>query len=123
MDAFETDALVAAQHRAGEHTYEDFLRKDLLSAGLAIWPAGLPDVQEPHTEDEVYIVMSGRGRIRVGQEDEPVGPGSVVYVATGVEHRFHAIEEDLHVLVFWAPPYGSRAANPAGGLPGEAAGR
>jgi hypothetical protein len=26
-------------------------------------------------------------------------------VATGVEHRFHNIEEDLRVLVFWAPPH------------------
>jgi mannose-6-phosphate isomerase-like protein (cupin superfamily) len=120
MDLFETAELVAAQDRPGEHTYEDFLRREELSLGLAIWPAGGEDHQQPHTEDEVYVVMEGRGRVRVAGEDRAVGPGSVLYVATGVEHRFHSVEEDLRVLVFWAPPYRSREG---GGVPGEAAGR
>ena len=109
MDAFETADLVAAQDQPGEHTYVDFLRKEMLSLGMAIWPAGGEDTQEPHTEDEVYIVMAGRGVIRVAQADRPVESGSVVYVGAGVEHRFHSVTDDLHVLVFWAPPYGSRA--------------
>ena len=120
MDAFETADLVVAQHRPGEHTYADFLRKEVLSLGFSIWPAGSDDSQQPHTEDEVYVVLSGRGQIRVAGEDRPVQPGSVVYVATGVEHRFHSIHEDLHVLVLWAPPYRSRAGASA---PGEAAAR
>jgi mannose-6-phosphate isomerase-like protein (cupin superfamily) len=120
MDAFETAELVAAQHRPGEHTYVDFLRKEMLSLGMSVWPAGGEDRQQPHTEDEVYVVMAGRGEIRVAGEDRPVEPGSVVYVAAGVEHRFHDVEEDLHVLVFWAPPYRSRADAAA---PGEAAAR
>jgi mannose-6-phosphate isomerase-like protein (cupin superfamily) len=120
MDAFETDDLVAAQHRPGEHTYTDFLRRETLSLGMSVWPAGGEDSQRPHTEDEVYVVMAGRGRITVAGEDRAVRAGSVVYVATGVEHRFHSVEEDLHVLVLWAPPYGSRAGASASG---EAAGR
>jgi mannose-6-phosphate isomerase-like protein (cupin superfamily) len=43
--------------------------------------------------------------IQVADENRPVGPGSVVYVAAGVEHHFHTIEEELRVLVFWAPPH------------------
>jgi mannose-6-phosphate isomerase-like protein (cupin superfamily) len=115
MDAFETSELVAAQDRPGEHTYVDFLRKEMLSLGMAVWPAGGEDTQEPHTEDEVYVVMAGRGEIRVAGEDRAVKPGSVVYVGAGVEHRFHSVAEDLHVLVFWAPPYRSRADAPARG--------
>jgi mannose-6-phosphate isomerase-like protein (cupin superfamily) len=122
MDAFETGELVAAQHRPGEHTYVDFLRKEMLSLGMSVWPAGGEDTQQPHTEDEVYVVMVGRGTIRVAGEDRPVGPGSVVYVGAGVEHRFHSVTEDLHVLVFWAPPYRSRTDAPAA-APGEAAAR
>jgi mannose-6-phosphate isomerase-like protein (cupin superfamily) len=109
MDAFEIPELVAAQDRPGEHTYVDFLRKEMLSLGMSVWPAGGEDTQEPHTEDEVYVVMAGRGEIRVAAEDRAVKPGSVVYVGAGVEHRFHSVAEDLHVLVFWAPPYRSRA--------------
>jgi mannose-6-phosphate isomerase-like protein (cupin superfamily) len=109
MDAFETDELVAAQDRPGEHTYVDFLRKEMLSLGMSVWPAGGEDTQQPHSEDEVYVVMAGRGTIRVAGEDRPVRPGSVVYVGAGVVHRFHSVTEDLHVLVFWAPPYRSRS--------------
>jgi len=118
MDAFETADLVAAQDQPGEHTYVDFLRKEMLSLGMAIWPAGGEDTQEPHLEDEVYVVMAGRGQIRVAGEDRAVSPGSVVYVGARVDHRFHSVEEDLQVLVFWAPPYGSRAGATA---PGEGA--
>jgi len=120
MDAFDTGELVAAQHRSGEHTYVDFLRREMLSLGMSVWPAGGEDGQQPHTEDEVYVVMAGRGRIRVGDEDRAVRAGSVVYVGASVEHRVHAVDDDLHVLVLWAPPRGARADPPA---PGEAAAR
>jgi mannose-6-phosphate isomerase-like protein (cupin superfamily) len=50
-------------------------------------------------------VIAGRGVIRVDGEDRGVKAGSLVFVAAGVEHRFHDIDEDLRVLVFWAPPH------------------
>ena len=50
-------------------------------------------------------MISGRGTIGVADEDRPVRAGSLVFVAARVEHRFHDIEEDLRVLVFWAPPH------------------
>jgi mannose-6-phosphate isomerase-like protein (cupin superfamily) len=87
------------------HGYVDFLASDLLSVGYAIWPAGGEDRQQPHEEDEVYHVVAGRGSIRVAGEDTTVGPGSIVYVPARVQHRFHSIEEELRVLVFWAPPH------------------
>jgi len=71
---------------------------------VARWPAGSVDGQEPHTEDEVYYVISGRARLSVADEDVAVGAGSIAYVAAGKEHRFHDIEENLEVTVFWAPP-------------------
>jgi mannose-6-phosphate isomerase-like protein (cupin superfamily) len=106
VDAFEVEDMIAAQE--GRREYAEFIRSDLLSLGLASWPAGSVDTQQPHTEDEVYYVVRGRARITVAGEDRPVATGSIVFVATGVEHRFHDIEEDLQVLVFWAPPRRSR---------------
>ncbi len=50
-------------------------------------------------------MITGRGTIWVADEDRPVRAGSLVFVAAQVEHRFHDIEEDLRVLVFWAPPH------------------
>ena len=105
MDAHEIPELDPQPRDADGHGYVDFLASDKLSVGLAIWPKGKPDRQRPHREDEVYYVIGGRATIQVGGEDRPVKAGSLVFVATGVEHRFHNIEEDLRVLVFWAPPH------------------
>ncbi|HSR24573.1 MAG TPA: cupin domain-containing protein, partial [Candidatus Eisenbacteria bacterium] len=109
--AFEVADLIAARTSSG-HEYADFIRSELLSVGLATWPAGAADTQQPHTEDEVYYVVGGRGRIAVAGEQRPVGPGSIVYVATGVDHRFTDLEEELQVLVFWAPARRSRRRAP-----------
>ena len=87
------------------HGYMDFLASKKLSVGLAIWPAGTVDRQRPHLEDEVYYVISGRATIEVAGEHRPVKAGSLVFVGAGVDHRFHDIEEDIRVLVFWAPPH------------------
>src|SRR3712207_4430718 len=83
--------------------YLEFLRVPSLSVGLYCLPAEGTDPQQPHTEDEVYYVVQGHATIRVAAEDRPVGPGSIVFVAAGVEHRFHTIQEDLVILVFFAP--------------------
>ena len=107
MDAFELSDLVARQAASGR-PYLEFITVPDLSVGLYVLRAGEPDLQQPHTEDEVYYVISGRGRISVGDEDRPVGPGSTVFVATGVPHRFHDITEDLTLFVAFGPAEGSR---------------
>ena len=67
------------------------------------------DGQQPHTEPEVYYVISGAATVTVGAEDRPVGSGSVVFVDAGVPHRFHSITADLTLLVFFAPAEYARA--------------
>lgn len=74
-----------------------------MSAGLYVLPAGAVDGQKPHTEDEVYVVMEGRGRFVAAGEDRAVRAGDVIYVRRGIEHRFHTIEAELRVLVLFAP--------------------
>jgi mannose-6-phosphate isomerase-like protein (cupin superfamily) len=113
MDAFELDELRTARAQAGR-AYLEFWRVPALSMGLYELPAGGVDPQQPHTEDEVYYVARGAGQIRVGGEDRAVTAGSVVFVAAGVEHRFHSIIEDLAILVFFAPAEYSLAGNAAG---------
>jgi mannose-6-phosphate isomerase-like protein (cupin superfamily) len=105
MQAHEIPELDPQPRDAQGHGYIDFLASEKLSVGLSVWPAGSIDRQRPHREDEVYYMISGRGVIRVAGEDRPVKGGSLVFVAAGVEHNFHDIEEDLRVLVFWAPPH------------------
>ena len=111
MHAFDLAELTAANQST---VYAEILNAGTLSLGLAIWPAGSVDTQQPHTEDEVYYVVRGRARITVDGEQRPVCPGSMIFVGIGVDHRFYDIEEDLAVLVFWAPQRHSRLI-PSGG--------
>lgn len=107
MEIFELADLLA-QRRAQGRLYLEFLHKGALSVGVYVLPAGGIDPQQPHSEDEVYYVVSGRARLQVGAEDGPVQAGSTIFVAAGVDHRFHDISEELTVLVFFAPAEYSR---------------
>jgi mannose-6-phosphate isomerase-like protein (cupin superfamily) len=92
------------QRRAQQgRRYLEFLRLAAMSAGVYTLPAGATDAQSPHREDELYYVVRGRARMKIGQLDEAVKEGSVLFVAAGVEHRFYDITEELVVLVFFAP--------------------
>ena len=110
MDAFELADLETRRAAAGR-PYLEFLRVPALSVGLYTLEAGAVDGQSPHTEDEVYVVMAGRAQVTVGDEARAVGPGSTIYVAAGVPHRFHDIVERLEILVVFAPPEDSLAAS------------
>jgi mannose-6-phosphate isomerase-like protein (cupin superfamily) len=83
--------------------YLEFLRVASMSAGLYVLPADGTDAQGPHQQDELYYVVRGKARIRAGTEDRAIGRGSLIFVAAVVEHRFYQIEEELEVLVFFAP--------------------
>jgi mannose-6-phosphate isomerase-like protein (cupin superfamily) len=96
------EARAEVQHRTGE-LYLEFLRRNSLSCGLYVLEPGADDPQEPHQEDEVYVVVGGRAQLMVAGQDHPVGPGSVLFVARTVPHRFHDVTERLSVLVFFAP--------------------
>jgi mannose-6-phosphate isomerase-like protein (cupin superfamily) len=99
---FHIDAL--ARHRAGKgKPYLEFLRVPAMSAGVYVLPAGGADPQKPHREDEMYYVVSGRARMQIGSENAEVRAGSVIFVEAETEHRFYDIEEELEVLVFFAP--------------------
>jgi len=90
MHAFEVAQLIQ-QRKDSNKLYLEFLKVPDLSMGLYVLPAGGTDPQSPHTEDEVYYVVSGRGKVMVADEDRDVQSGSVIYVAKNVEHRFHSI--------------------------------
>jgi mannose-6-phosphate isomerase-like protein (cupin superfamily) len=107
MDAWELADLDAARTASGR-LYHEFLSVPDLSGGLYVLEAGATDPQSPHTEDELYVVMSGRARVTVDGEQREIRAGSVIFVAAGVEHRFHDIEERLVLLVAFGPAEDSR---------------
>jgi mannose-6-phosphate isomerase-like protein (cupin superfamily) len=92
---------------SGVH-WAEHLRVSDLSVGTYSIPAGADDDQEPHTEDEVYVVTSGQATLEAGGQAAPVGPGSVIYVPAGEPHRFTGVTSDLAVIVLFAPAEYSR---------------
>ncbi|MDF3300888.1 cupin domain-containing protein [Streptomyces tropicalis] len=103
MKAFRLDDL-EAERAANDGAYLQFLHERNMSVGLYALDAGAFDPQQPHRQDEVYFVVSGRASVSVGLETTEVSRGSVVYVPAGVAHKFHHISEDLRVLVVFSPP-------------------
>lgn len=85
------------------------LRVPDLSVGTYSIPAGSTDDQEPHTEDEIYVVTAGRAMFEAGGDRVAVGPGSVIFVQANEVHRFTDITEDLATVVIFGPAEGSRA--------------
>jgi len=88
---------------SGNAPYHEFLHVPSMSAGVYALGVGNEDGQQPHTEDELYYIVSGRATLLVGAENVPVEAGSMVYVPARVIHRFHTITEALTILVFFAP--------------------
>lgn len=99
---FHIDQLARQRGEKGK-LYLEFLHVPAMSAGVYVLPRGGTDPQKPHHEDEMYYVVRGRARMQVGAEHAEVRAGSVVFVEAEVEHRFYGIEEELEVLVFFAP--------------------
>jgi mannose-6-phosphate isomerase-like protein (cupin superfamily) len=64
------------------------------------------DPQTPHLRDEVYVVVRGEGWFVVGLERQRFGPGDLLFVAAGVEHRFEEFSDDLAVWVIFYGPEG-----------------
>lgn len=108
MDAWELDDLEATRVSTGKR-YLEFLSVPDLSGGLYVLDAGATDTQSPHTEDELYVVMSGKARVTVADDVRDVRPGTIVFVAAGQVHRFHNIQERLVLFVAFGPAEYSRA--------------
>jgi len=98
---FDLDAL---QSKLGRDRVEylEVLNVPALNFGLYHLPAGSRDMQAPHDEDEVYLVLEGRARMRLEEQERDVGPGSLLYVSATTEHAFFEIEEDMTLLVIFS---------------------
>src|SRR5919204_1851919 len=71
-----------------------------LEVGVYVLVAPEPDRQQPHADDEVYVVLEGTGRLDVEGTSVDLREGHAVFVPAGAEHRFSAYEH-LSVLVIF----------------------
>lgn len=67
------------------------------------------DTQEPHTQDELYVIASGSGYFVNGDSREPFETGEVLFVPAGVEHRFEEFSDDFSAwVIFYGPEGGEK---------------
>ncbi len=68
------------------------------------------DAQEPHEQDELYVVMRGSGEFVNGDARHAFGPGDVLFVPAGVTHRFENFSADFQTwVIFYGPQGGEKA--------------
>lgn len=92
----------------GSGLYQEFIRSKHLSVGIYRLGIGAADLQQLHSEDEVYYIRAGRARFTSGDESVEVEPGLCLFVPAQEQRRFHDITEPLEVLVVFGPAEGSR---------------
>jgi len=90
---------------AGEHSVS-LLQRGTLNVKLALRPAVPPTEQTPHSQDEVYVVIRGRGVLLHDGKRDPFESGDLLFVAAGIEHRFEDYTDDLAVWVVFHGSHG-----------------
>jgi mannose-6-phosphate isomerase-like protein (cupin superfamily) len=96
---------------AGDGGYEIVHESPGLELGVYVLIAPEPDRQQPHADDEVYIVLGGTGVLEVEGKPVPVQEGSAVFVEAGADHRFTSYEH-LSVLVIFDRRAGRAGSGP-----------
>jgi mannose-6-phosphate isomerase-like protein (cupin superfamily) len=99
VHAFGIPAVVEKLRAAGGG-YEIVHESPGLELGVYVLVAPEPDRQQPHEDDEVYVVLEGSGVLTVEGEDVPVHEGGAVFVEAGADHRFSAYEHLALLVIF-----------------------
>jgi mannose-6-phosphate isomerase-like protein (cupin superfamily) len=106
MHAFEISE-VKERLTAANGGYEVVHDSPGLELGVYVLVAPEPDRQQPHEDDEVYVVLEGTGILEVEGASVPVKEGSAVFVEAGADHRFTAYEHLSVLVIFERKPAGN----------------
>lgn len=100
---FELQDLLADVNR-GTLSIREFLRTPSLSCSIYHVPAGSNEMSKAHEEDELYLILEGKGHLRVDDEVLEVSRGSLLYVHAACDHTYFDISESITALVFFGAP-------------------
>jgi len=81
------------------------------SLSVEIYQPKEVDLQQPHTRDEVYVIISGKGEFINGAKRMTFAPGDFLFVPAGVTHRFENFSEDFATWVIFYGPEGGEQIN------------
>jgi mannose-6-phosphate isomerase-like protein (cupin superfamily) len=96
--AFEIDAAKERLRQSGG--YETVFSSDATEIGVYVLVAPEPDRQQPHEDDEVYVVLEGSGVLEIEGRKVDLHEGSGVFVPAGAEHRFVGYVELIVLVIF-----------------------
>jgi mannose-6-phosphate isomerase-like protein (cupin superfamily) len=103
MDADPIDIAAAAVRLRERGGYEIVHESPGLEVGVYVLVAPEPDRQQPHADDEVYVVLEGSGVLEIEGKKISLDEGHAAFVPAGADHRFSAYEH-LAVLVIFTRP-------------------
>ena len=103
MRSFDTRDAVERLRAAGGG-YEIVHESPGLELGVYVLVAPEPDRQQPHSDDEVYVVLEGSGTLEIEGEPVDLREGQAVFVPAGADHRFVGYEQLAVLVVFERPP-------------------
>jgi mannose-6-phosphate isomerase-like protein (cupin superfamily) len=103
------DVLARLPTPDGKRFVETFALGTLL---LELYAPRGADTQKPHTRDELYVVVAGRGTFVCAGERTEFETGDALFAPAGAVHRFEDFGEDLAVWVMFYGPEGGEAASP-----------
>ncbi len=85
--------------------FSDVMRHGTMS--VEVFAPRSKDAQQPHDQDELYFVVSGKARFRCNGDEVPAKTGDVLFVPAYAKHRFHDMSDDFVTwVVFWGPKGG-----------------
>ncbi len=74
---------------------------------LMLYQPTTSDLQQPHKQDELYIIAKGHGSFDKAGEIRKFGKGDIIFVEAGVAHHFAEVSDDTEIwVVFWGPDGG-----------------
>jgi mannose-6-phosphate isomerase-like protein (cupin superfamily) len=92
---------------SADRSYGALLERGSLELGFYAPPGR--DPQEPHDQDEIYIVQSGSGTFSLGDKSQPFEAGEALFVPAGQVHRFEHYTADFAAWVIFYGPRGGEA--------------
>ena len=95
---YELTDLLSELEKKDSGYFIDFVTTKGIQAGIIRLRPDENDTQEPHSVDEVYYVIEGRGFINLSDKNHPIKQGTSIFVPTGTEHRFHGNTRDLTIF-------------------------
>ena len=89
---------------AGKGGYEIVHESPGLEIGVYVLVAPEPDRQQPHEDDEVYVVLEGSGALEIEGTPVDLREGHAIFVPAGAEHRFVGYEHLAVLVIFERRP-------------------